>query len=187
MSFTSILLVALAMSADAFAAAIAKGAALQRPRWRDGLRAGFIFGVIETLTPLLGWLLGTAASRYVEAWDHWIAFILLFGLGTHMIYHACTASQTDENDKPTAHGFWKLALTGLATSIDALAVGVSLAFLDVHIVLTALTIGLATFVMVTLGVMLGRVIGLVAGRWAGAMGGLVLIGIGTAIVVEHLA
>ncbi|AJZ62838.1 hypothetical protein OI25_5736 [Paraburkholderia fungorum] len=179
------LFLAFAMSTDAFAAAIGKGAALNRPHWREALRTGLIFGVIEALTPLVGWFLGKAAAQYVSAWDHWIAFTLLFVLGARMIMNGFAAQDVEEK-KPVAHSFWLLALTGFATSIDAMAVGAGLAFVDVNIYSTAAAIGLATMAMVTIGVMLGRVIGHVAGRRAEMAGGVVLIGIGSIILAEHL-
>jgi putative Mn2+ efflux pump MntP len=179
------LFLAFAMSTDAFAAAIGKGATLDRPHWREALRTGLIFGVIEALTPLIGWFLGKAAAQYVSAWDHWIAFTLLFVLGARMILNGFAAKDVDEK-KPAAHSFWLLALTGFATSIDAMAVGAGLAFVDVNIYSTAAAIGLATMAMVTIGVMLGRVIGHVAGRRAEMAGGVVLIGIGSTILAEHL-
>ena len=186
MNPTAILLLALAMSTDAFAAAIGKGTALQHPRWREALRTGLIFGVIEGLTPLLGWALGIAAAAYVQAWDHWIAFVLLAGLGVRMVIAGLMTRDECEPIKPSRHAFWLLAATGFATSIDALAVGVGLAFLDVQIVSIAAAIGFTTFVMVTIGVMAGRVLGTVAGKRAEITGGLLLVGIGTAILLEHL-
>ncbi|MGF6772283.1 putative Mn2+ efflux pump MntP [Paraburkholderia sp. GAS199] len=179
------LFLAFAMSTDAFAAAIGKGATLHRPHWREALRTGLIFGVIEALTPLIGWFLGRAAAQYVSAWDHWIAFTLLGVLGARMIFNSFSASETHET-KPTAHSFWLLALTGFATSIDAMAVGAGLAFVNVNIYSTAAAIGLATATMVTIGVLLGRVIGNVVGRRAELAGGVVLIGIGCVILAEHL-
>lgn len=187
MNAASILLLAFAMSTDAFAAAVGKGSALRKPRWSEALRTGAIFGVIEALTPLAGWALGYAASDYVKAWDHWIAFVLLLVLGGRMLLGALKATDGDEPAKPTRHGFWLLVATGFATSIDAMAVGVGLAFLDVNITTVALTIGLATFAMVTLGVMVGRLLGHIAGRWAEAIGGVLLIGIGSVILYEHLS
>lgn len=186
MNFASTALLALAMSTDAFAAAVGKGTALQKPRWSEALRTGAIFGVIEAITPLVGWALGYAASSYVKDWDHWIAFTLLAILGIRMIVAALRAPDESEVEKPNRHGFWLLAITGFATSIDAMAVGVGLAFLDVNIVPVALAIGFATFAMVTLGVMVGRLLGNFAGRWAEAIGGVMLIGIGAAILYEHL-
>lgn len=178
------LFLAFAMSTDAFAAALGKGATLHRPNLREAARTGLIFGVIEAITPLVGWLLGKAAAQYVAAWDHWIAFGLLALLGGRMVVNGF--SNRVEEAKPTSHSFWVLALTGFATSIDAMAVGAGLAFIDVNIYVTALSIGLATMLMVTLGVMLGRVVGGVAGKRAEMVGGVVLIGIGTVIVLEHL-
>ncbi|WP_323120392.1 manganese efflux pump MntP [Burkholderia alba] len=179
------LFLAFAMSTDAFAAAIGKGATLHRPRWSEAIRTGLIFGVIEALTPLIGWFLGKAAAQYVSAWDHWIAFTLLFVLGARMIVNGLTAKEEDV-EKPATHSFWLLAMTGFATSIDAMAVGAGLAFVDVNIYSTAAAIGLATMVMVTIGVMLGRVIGRVVGRRAEIAGGVVLIAIGGTILAEHL-
>lgn len=176
---------ALAMSTDAFAAAIGKGAVLQRPQLREALRTGLIFGVIEGLTPLLGWALGTAAAPFVEAWDHWIAFVLLGALGLRMIREGCSAPEP-EDEKPSSHSFWRLALTGMATSIDALIVGAGLAFIDANIFVTAAAIGFATFVMVTIGVMLGRGLGALVGKRAELLGGVVLIVIGSVILYEHL-
>jgi putative Mn2+ efflux pump MntP len=188
MNFASTAALSLAMSTDAFAAAVGKGTALQNPRWSEALRTGLIFGAIEAVTPIIGWALGYAASDFVKDWDHWIAFVLLCALGVRMIVSALKSGpdEPDAAGKPHRHGFWLLAVTGFATSIDAMAVGVGLAFLDVSILPVAAAIGCATFVMVTLGVMLGRLLGKIAGRWAEAVGGVLLVGIGSAILYEHL-
>lgn len=182
----SIALLSLAMATDAFAAAVGKGIALQQPRWSEALRTGGIFGAIETITPVIGWALGLTAANYIQAWDHWIAFILLGGLGLHMVYRGLRAPSVRKGDKLTRHPFWLLALTGLATSIDAMAVGVGLAFINVDILPVAAAIGFTTFVAVTAGVMLGRALGSAAGQWAEICGGILLAGIGAAILVEHL-
>lgn len=188
MSPVSILLIGFAMSTDAFAAAIGKGAAMRRPRFSDALRAGLIFGVIEGITPVIGWLLGRAALQYVEAFDHWIAFGLLGALGVHMIINGLRPDDgTEDEDTSRHHGFWRLAMTGFATSIDAMAVGIGLAFLDVHIGVMALIIGLCTLTMVTAGIMLGRVLGGMVGKRAEIIGGLILIIIGSTILYEHLS
>ena len=186
MNFLATAAIALAMSTDAFAVAIGKGAALQRPQLKEALRTGAIFGVIEGLTPLLGWALGHAAAPYVDAWDHWIAFTLLGVLGLRMIRESLSADDDEDEGKPQRHGFWLLAITGFATSIDAMVVGAGLALVDANIFTTAGAIGLATFVMVTLGVMLGRGLGRIVGKRAELMGGLVLIGIGCLILYEHI-
>jgi len=186
MNLASTLLLALAMSTDAFAAAIGKGASLHKPRLREALRTGIIFGVIEAITPVIGWAFGLAASQYVARFDHWIAFCLLAVLGVRMIQAGLTAPKQEAEDKPQRHSFAVLAVTAFATSIDAMAVGVGLAFIDVDILPTAAAIGVATMLMVTVGVMLGRVLGNIVGRRAEIVGGVILIGIGGLILFEHL-
>ncbi|AVQ80299.1 MULTISPECIES: manganese efflux pump MntP [Variovorax] len=185
MNIASTILLAFAMSTDAFAAAVGKGAALRKPSWREALRTGLIFGVIEAITPVIGWAAGLAAASYVERWDHWIAVTLLSVLGLRMIWEGCGTPDAVD-DKPSRNSFWTLAITGFATSIDAMAVGVGLAFINVNIAWTALAIGLATLTMVTLGVMVGRVLGAVVGKRAEIVGGVLLIGIGFFILYEHL-
>ena len=186
MKVISIALLALAMSTDAFAAAVAKGAQLQKPQWREALRTGAIFGAIEALTPVVGWALGLSAARYVKAWDHWIAFALLGALGLRMVYEGLKTPEAQAPQKPARHAFWLLAVTGFATSIDAMVVGVGLALLNEEIVPIAAAIGLTTFVMVSIGVMVGRVAGAIVGRRAEVFGGVLLVGIGAAILFEHL-
>lgn len=175
------------MSTDAFAAALGKGAAMSRPRWSQALRVGLIFGVVEAITPAIGWLLGYAAASYIEAWDHWIAFGLLSLLGLHMIWKSFSADVEQASSDGLRGGIFTVALTGLATSIDAMAVGVGLAFVDVSIVVVAAVIGLCTFAMVTLGVMAGRMLGTLIGKRAEMLGGLVLIAVGSMILYEHLS
>jgi putative Mn2+ efflux pump MntP len=198
MNALSIVLLGLAMATDAFAAALGKGAGMAAPRWGEALRIGLIFGVVEAITPLLGWLLGAAASSFVAAWDHWIAFGLLVALGLHMIHAGLSTEPAEPSDGDTAvvaaagpsgvrqAGVLALALTGLATSIDALAVGIGLAFVEVNILLVAGVIGLCTFAMVTVGVMAGRMLGTLIGKRAEIAGGLVLIAVGAGILHQHL-
>ncbi|WEK28407.1 MAG: manganese efflux pump MntP [Candidatus Pseudomonas phytovorans] len=181
----SLVFLAFAMSTDAFAAAIGKGSSLNKPRFVEALRTGLIFGVIEAITPIIGWLLGQAASQYVEDWDHWIAFILLLLLGAHMVYAGLKPDE-EEEEKQSQHSFWILAVTAFATSIDALAVGIGLAFVDVNIWVAAAAIGLATMTMVTIGTMLGRALGSVVGKRAEIIGGIVLMLVGATILYEHL-
>lgn len=176
------------MSTDAFAAALGKGAAMGKPRLHQALRAGLIFGGIEGLTPVVGWLLGRAAasSSYLQAWDHWIAFGLLVVLGVQMIWSSTRTEAATTRDERRQPGILNLALTGIATSIDAAAVGVGLAFVDASITAVAIVIGLCTFTMVTLGIMLGHALGALIGRRAELLGGVVLIGVGAMILYEHL-
>ena len=185
MNLIPVILLAFSMSSDAFAAALGKGAALDRPKFREALRAGLIFGSIEATTPVIGWALGRAASRYIEAFDHWIAFGLLAGIGAKMIWDSF--QRDAEAEKPERHSFMVLALTALGTSIDALAVGVTLALIDANILINALAIGAATFLMTTTGVMVGRFLGSRFGKYAEGLGGGVLIAIGGSILARHLS
>ena len=187
MNIASTLLLAFAMSTDAFAAAIGKGAALHKPHFREALRTGLIFGCIEAITPVIGWAAGLAAASYVRAWDHWIAVTLLTVLGLRMVWMGLKKDEDEEAERPSSNGFWALALTGLGTSIDAMAVGVGLAFGNVDIIGTAAAIGLTTAIMVTAGVMLGRVLGSMVGKRAEVAGGVILVAIGFFILYEHLS
>ena len=187
MNLSATLLLAFGMSMDAFAASIGKGATLHKPKFSEAVRTGLIFGAIETLTPLVGWGLGMLASQFILEWNHWIAFILLVFLGGRMIVEGFRGDSDEACEAPRRHGFWLLVTTAFATSLDAMAVGVGLAFLQVSIVTTALAIGCATFIMSTLGIMVGRFIGPLLGKRAEILGGIVLIGIGSEILWSHFA
>ncbi|EPH2704128.1 TPA: manganese efflux pump MntP [Klebsiella pneumoniae] len=187
MNLSATILLAFGMSMDAFAASIGKGATLHKPKFSEAVRTGLIFGAIETLTPLVGWGLGMLASQFILEWNHWIAFILLVFLGGRMIVEGFRGDIDEACEAPHRHGFWLLVTTAFATSLDAMAVGVGLAFLQVSIVTTALAIGCATFIMSTLGMMVGRFIGPLLGKRAEILGGIVLIGIGSEILWSHFA
>ncbi|WP_136247850.1 manganese efflux pump MntP [Halomonas borealis] len=189
MTLLSTTLLAFSMSTDAFAAAIGKGAAVDHPRFREALRTGLIFGVVEGLTPLIGWALGLGAARYIARWDHWIVFVLLFALGVRMIHAGLKTPEPDEEApaaKPGRQAWWLIAATAVITSIDALTVGIGLAFMEANILLTSLAIGAATTLMATVGVMLGHRMGILIGQRAEVLGGVVLIAIGSLILTEHL-
>lgn len=172
---------------DAFAAAIAKGATIKQHSIKQMLQTALLFGLIEAITPIVGWGLGRVAKPYIEAYDHWIAFVLLAGLGAKMIREGM-ANHDDDHPQPTSiKKHWiLLVMTAFATSIDSMIVGVGLAFLDVNIWLTALAIGSATTLMVGIGMKLGNVLGSMVGKYAEMVGGCVLIGIGVLILLEHL-
>lgn len=187
MNLSATILLAFGMSMDAFAASIGKGATLHKPKFSEAVRTGLIFGAIETLTPLVGWGLGMLASQFILEWNHWIAFILLVFLGGRMIVEGFRGDSDEACEAPHRHGFWLLVTTAFATSLDAMAVGVGLAFLQVSIVTTALAIGCATFIMSTLGMMVDRFIGPLLGKRAEILGGIVLIGIGSEILWSHFA
>jgi len=180
-----VVFLALSMSTDAFAAALGKGAALHRPKFSEALRTGLIFGTIEATTPVIGWALGRAASRYVAEFDHWVAFAILAAIGIKMIWDSF--QRDAEEERPESHSFAVLALTALGTSIDALAVGVTLALIDANILVNALAIGIATFTMTTIGVMAGHALGARFGKYAEGVGGIILIVIGGTILAQHLS
>ena len=180
-------LIGLAMSTDAFAAAIGKGIAMRKPTVKQALKIGILFGVVEAITPMLGWLLGKAAAQIISEYDHWVALVLLSLLGLHMIKEGLSSDDDQDSEvDPTQQPFIKLFLTSIATSIDAMAVGVGMAFLDVNILLVAGIIGCSTFAAVTVGVIIGRYAGHVIGRYAEVVGGVVLIGVGVGIAAEHV-
>jgi putative Mn2+ efflux pump MntP len=187
MNLSATILLAFGMSMDAFAVSISKGASLHKPKFSEALRTGLIFGCVEAITPLIGWGMGMLASQFVLEWNHWIAFVLLVFLGGRMLIEGWRGNEDGEEKAPNRHGFWLLVTTAIATSLDAMAVGVGLAFLQVNIIYTALAIGCATLVMTTIGMMVGRFIGPLLGKRAEMLGGIVLIGIGVQILWSHFA
>jgi putative Mn2+ efflux pump MntP len=185
MNLSATLILAFGMSMDAFAASVGKGATLHNPRFREAIRTGLVFGIIEAVTPLIGWSLGLIASHYIMAWDHWVAFILLAFLGLRMMVGGFR--KPSELRPPIGqHSLKVLIFTAIATSLDALAIGVGLAFVEVNIVHTAMIIGLSTMLMATLGMLLGRFIGPILGKKAEIIGGIVLIGIGVNLLYSHI-
>jgi putative Mn2+ efflux pump MntP len=180
--------IGLSLSVDAFAAAVGKGATGKRPNFIDALRIGFVFGLFEAITPAIGWLIGTALSDWISAIDHWVAFGLLAIVGGHMLWHASkSADEATSPEDAKHHSLTRIAFTALATSIDAMAVGVSLAVLDVDILTACLVIGTITTVVATIGVMLGKKAGPYLGRYADILGGAALISIGGFILYQHLS
>ncbi len=175
----------LAMSTDAFAASITKGSTLKNPRILSAIKLGLLFGCIEAIAPIIGWLIGSAGADYVEAFDHWIAFVLLVGLGVHMLLESRKEDDEEELAPNTKRSFIATLLTAVGTSIDAMTVGISLAFMKVNIYLAAAMIGLATTIMVTIGSLLGNVMSGWVGKKAEAIGGIALILIGCGILYSH--
>lgn len=189
MNLLTTILLALGMSVDAFAAALARGAGSLHYTWRQTVKTALIFGIVETITPLIGWLAGSMAQKFIAEYDHWLAFGLLLALGLKMIWGALhddgdEAAATDGNRTDTT--LTLTIITAIATSIDSMVVGVGLAFLDANIWLTALAIGTSTTIMAAVGLRLGRLLGQKIGSRAEMAGGVVLIGIGTFILLEHL-
>ena len=181
----AIAILALGMSADGCAAAMARGAAT-RPRVVEAIKSGIVFGIIEAITPLLGWAIGVVASSYFAAIGHWVAFALLGAVGGKMVVESLgRLGGAVVEDRPRNGSIVSLVLTALATSIDGGAVGVSLALINVNIVGVALAIGAATFALATAGLLVGRVVGARFGPIVEIVGGLGLIAIGAGILLNH--
>ena len=177
-------LLAASLAADAFAVAISMGLSAQKASFRDAVRVGLFFGGFQALMPLLGYLAGSTVSAVIARYDHWIAFGLLAFIGGRMLWES--ARGKEEGGQPSLGALRKLLVLSIATSIDALAVGVSLAVLRENIWVNAAWIGCVTFALSTLGVLAGRRLGRRMQRCATVAGGLVLIFIGAKILIEHL-
>lgn len=176
---TEAFLLAFALAMDAFAVALTQGARF-RPSLRGGLAIALTFGVFQAVMPLAGWGIGAVALGLVEAVDHWIAFGLLTFLGLRMLRGHVGDEEASRRLNGTA-----LIVAGIATSIDALAAGITLPTLDIAPLTAAAVIGLVTFALSAIGVMLGRSMGDRWGIWAERAGGIVLIALGTHILAAH--
>ncbi|MDO9457114.1 manganese efflux pump MntP family protein [Nocardioides sp.] len=185
MSLTTLFLIALGVSADAFAVALGKGLTTRRLRPGYAVALALTFGLFQAGMPVLGWLLGIGLRDYVTEVDHWIAFVLLGLIGVNMIREALSDDEDEEGDDGRIP-LRELLVLGVATSIDALAVGITLAFVDVSIVGAAALIGVVTFALSLVGVYLGHRAGARFRGPAEVVGGLILIGIGTKILLDHL-
>jgi putative Mn2+ efflux pump MntP len=177
--------IALGLAMDAFAVAIGVGISLGGASRRQVLRLAWHFGLFQGLMPVIGWAAGTTVRPLIESWDHWLAFVLLSVVGGRMILEALRDGPPETRRADPTLG-WSLVGLSLATSIDALAVGLSFAALGVRVLVPALVIGLTAALMTTLGTVGGRQLGLRFGNRMAAIGGLVLIVIGCWIVYEHV-
>ncbi len=189
MSFFTLLLLAIGLAMDAMAVAGTRGLAARTVRPRDALRVGIFFGVAQAIMPAIGWFAGAHFASKIAAWDHWIIFGVLGALGAKMIYESLEAPAAEASADASganAFGLRILALLALATSIDALAAGVTLAMVDVNVVWACSLIGVVTGVLSFAGVYVGRRFGARLGKRLDAVGGLVLIGIGIKTLIEHL-
>ena len=183
----ALLALALALSMDAFAAALGQGACERsRPGWGAALRVGGAFGLAQAVMPLVGWSLGLAFASVIRDVDHWIAFALLGLVGGKMIAEGLKAPENDPCAQAPATGGWALFAAAVATSIDAAAAGVTLNLLAVPVLVACAVIGATTLVLSTGGVLLGGVAGERIGRRAEVAGGIVLICLGFKILAEHL-
>ena len=182
MSIWEIIVIGIGLSMDAFAVSVCKGLSVRKIKPKHSLIAGAYFGGFQALMPVIGWLLGRQFESLIKSFDHWIAFVLLGLIGANMIREAFSEEE-NQNDSFSPKTMLPLAV---ATSIDALAVGVTFAFLDVSIVPAALFIGVTTFILSAAGIRTGAVFGARFQAKAEIAGGIVLILMGIKILIEHL-
>lgn len=187
MSFQEIFLIGVGLSMDAFAVALCKGLNMKKVNYVHTVIIALFFGGFQAVMPLLGWFLGKNFESYIKSMDHWIAFALLVYIGGKMAYEAIKG---DDEDETSAKGdkldLKELTIMAIATSIDALAVGITFAFLQVSIVSSVTIIGITTFVLSIIGVMIGNRFGMKFKSKAEIAGGIILILIGLKILLEHL-
>ena len=184
MSILELFILAVGLSMDAFAVSVCKGLALGKIRWKHMLIVGAWFGGFQALMPLAGYFLGGRFEQYIRAYDHWVAFVLLAAIGGNMLREALSKEEDEEADADL--GVRTMFLMAVATSIDALAVGVTFAFLQVRIVPAVLFIGVTTFLLSALGVKAGSLFGAKYTMRAEIAGGVILILLGVKILLEHL-
>ena len=183
MSLFELFLLAIGLSMDAFAVAICKGLSMQQFNQKHAAIIALYFGAFQALMPAIGYLLGSRFQQSITAYDHWIAFILLALIGGNMINESF--DHETETSSPSIH-FQEMLILAIATSIDALAVGVTFAFLQVSLIPAVSTIGIITFLISVLGVKVGNVFGTKYKSKAEFTGGFILILIGGKILIEHL-
>ncbi|MBF0118751.1 MAG: manganese efflux pump [Desulfobacterales bacterium] len=186
MKLTSILAISVALAMDAFAVAFATGVGLKALNFRQIFRLSWHFGFFQAMMPVIGWQLGLKVRVYIEQYDHWVAFILLAFVGGKMIFESFSHKEEESIKKDPTKGM-SLVVLSVATSIDALAVGLSIAMLRISILLPAIVIGITAFIFTVTGMILGRKTGSISylSQYAELLGGIVLCGIGLNIIYEH--
>lgn len=184
MDIFSLLLIALSLSMDCFAIALGISCSGKRISRAMVLRVAAAFGIAQAVMPAIGWLAGRSLINIISGYDHWVVFGLLLAVGIHMLWESFRGEEAGEKLDLTRG--WALISLAVITSIDALATGLALAFQQVNIAVAAIAIGAVTFIVVIAGFVIGGRVGALLGRWAGVLGGLILIGIGTRVLIEHL-
>lgn len=184
MSLAELFLIAVGLSMDAFAVSVCKGLSMPKLNKKHAVIIGLYFGGFQALMPLIGYFLGSHFKDAITSFDHWIAFILLVIIGGNMVKES---REKDEDELDASIDVKTMLLLAIATSIDALAVGVSMAFMPVNILFSAIVIGVVAFGLSLVGGMLGKKLGTLFEKWAQVAGGIVLVGIGIKILIEHMA
>jgi len=184
MGASEILLISIGLAMDAFAVSICKGLSMKTMNWKKAIIVGLYFGVFQALMPVIGYFLGATFKDLVTQIDHWIAFALLVLIGMSMLKEAFAKNEENHNDSVDLK---TMVILAIATSIDALAVGITFAFLKVNMLIAGLMIGITTFIICAIGVKIGNKFGDKYERKAEVVGGLILILMGIKILLEHLA
>lgn len=184
MDIISIVFVALGLAMDAFAVSITSGIAIKELRVRHAIRIGMFFGGFQAIMPVIGWLAGFSLKDFISSVDHWIAFGLLTFIGCKMIYESIKIEETEKKSNPLKVSI--LLILSIATSIDALAVGITFVFLGISIATPVVIIGMITFILSFCGVLIGDKFGHLFEKKIEILGGFILIGIGVKILIEHL-
>ncbi len=183
MGILELILIAIGLGMDAFAVSICKGISMSKMNWKKAIIIGLYFGIFQALMPVIGFTLGKAFENLVTSIDHWIAFGILLIIGIKMIIDAFKEDNVSVNDSVN----WKvMIILAIATSIDALAVGITFAFLQVNLLLAISIIGIITFILCVIGTKIGNNFGNKFENKAEILGGIVLIFIGVKILLEHL-
>jgi putative Mn2+ efflux pump MntP len=183
--FLSVFLIAIGLSADCFAVALSAGISANIHSWLKVLRVSFSFGLFQALMPVLGWLAGRTVVEFIADYDHWIAFALLAAVSGRMFYGAFRPERRQEKEVDITNGFMLIILS-IATSIDALAVGLSFALLNVNIALASPIIGVVAFFTTIIGFILGKRASKLIGKRAEAIGALILLAIAVRILLSHI-
>lgn len=186
MGFLELFLIGVGLSADAFSVSVCKGLNMRRLNMVHAYIIALFFGGFQAVMPLIGYFLGVGFSKYIESFDHWIAFVLLAFIGGKMVIEAIKEKDEDREEKSDVLKMGELTVLAVATSIDALAVGITFAFLKVNIFFSILIIGVTTFALSLGGVLLGNRFGAKYKNKAEIAGGVILIFIGLKILLEHL-
>lgn len=186
MGLVELVLIAVGLSMDAFAVSVCKGLGMKRLNMRTALVLALFFGGFQALMPTVGWLLGSQFLGFIEPIDHWIAFVLLAAIGAKMLWETVHEEDGGSGEDTSRIDLREFFVLAVATSIDALAVGISFAVLSVDIIPSASLIGVITFCFTLAGVAVGHFFGSRYEKPAGIVGGVVLILIGTKILLEHL-
>ena len=182
MGLVELIILSVGLAMDAFAVSICKGLAMKKMKWKNAIIIGLYFGIFQAIMPLIGYLLGVRFQSAITSIDHWVAFVLLVGIGANMIREAMSKEKEEASDSIKVKDMLILAI---ATSIDALSVGITFSFFKINLVKTIITIGITCFILSLLGCFIGKVIGNKINNLANIIGGIILILIGLKILLEH--